>query len=404
MTLRDGDLPALVAGAGIGGLAAALALSRAGFAVRIFERRSDSSEIGAGIQIGPNGVKALRALGVGDAVMAEAAQPNAIRARDGRSGRIVAELPLGNWMTERHAAPYITVRRADLHKALRDAAETDDRIIISYGRTVVGAEQSEDAVAITFDDDTSHERGALLVAADGQNSKLRPSVAGAIASQRACATVSRTTLDAGDVPGLVCGNTVTVWMSARGHLVHYPVARGRQVNVVLVDRDPQSAGTSQASAELDAAAISQVVDQLQRVAPALAGLRSTFEQATWGRWPVIDAAPLPTFARGRIVLLGDAAHPVRPYLAQGAVMALEDAVVLGNCVSASASFDEALVAYDAARRSRTVKVQNAAKQNGQIYHLPRPASDARNLAMRSLGGGTLMQRYDWVYGWAPTGG
>ncbi|MEL7304027.1 MAG: FAD-dependent monooxygenase [Pseudomonadota bacterium] len=405
--MSTADAPIVIAGAGIGGLAAALALSRCGFNVEIFERRSDPDETGAGIQVGPNGIKVLRALGVAPDLAAVAHVPDAIVPRLGEDGRALPELPLGRWIENRHGAPYWTLRRRDLHRVLRTAIDAAASVKVTTGVGVEGFASGGPGgdVAIALSDAQTHT-AALLIAADGQSSRLRAQIVPQHPVGGGTAySASRTTIPidaAGD--NKQARTSVGVWFSPHGHLVHYPVNAGRELNVVLISRRIDETAASRSV--LDNAARDGVIADLLAVAPSLAaGTVDALRSATWGRWQMEHVPPLGSWTSAGAALLGDAAHPIAPFLAQGAVMALEDAIVLATELARARCdvrpLQEGLAAYENARRSRVEKVRLQARNNGRIYHMRGNLGRVRNVGMRLAGGPRLMASYDWLYGWDP---
>ena len=416
-------LPVLIAGGGIGGLAAALSLAQSGIASIVLERRDSLEEAGAGIQIGPHGVKILRALGIADALAQHAGQPEAVVVRHGESGAELTRLPLGRWIEARHGAPYWTLHRADLHSALLMAARASDRIEIANGTACLNVQQTDaDIVVGTTGGIGAHSSsftgsfiGAALIGADGINSSVRKLLSharerrplhpptpfpaargggdlGPIQRQpRLSATSAGRATIRYAAPCAATEPVVTLWLSRRSHVVHYPVRGGRELSVVAFARDKAdwTAGPSETSADL--------VTRLGVTAPALT---DTLAAAVhWDKWPVVGWNSPDYMPRGRAALLGDAAHPVRPYLAQGAVMALEDAISLARNVTGHGNeIQSALAAYSATRLNRVRRVALNSYLNGLTYHLPWPLSHARDRALRHLDGQRLVTAYDWLYG------
>jgi salicylate hydroxylase len=385
--------PILIAGGGIGGLAAALALARRGLSAIILEKRDDAREAGAGIQLGPNAVHALMALGAADGLAAAAAIPEAICVRDGASGRVLAELPLGAWIAARHGAPYWTVHRQDLHAALLSAARNSGGIEIVSGFEVARLEDTGSRVRVADAAGRMREGGALI-GADGVGSVVRRGLLGDIALAHSGKTATRCVIGLSETGSLSSAHT-GVWLSPDAHVVHYPVSGGREIAVVaIIDEDWREPGWH-ASADRD-----QLLSRLGSFSPILrSGIASG---GSWHKWALADAAQLPAWSRGRVALLGDAAHPILPFLAQGGALALEDALELAAALAnAPADIAGALVRYGAARRPRAARVQQASARNGRIYHLNGAARTARDLVLAGVPGGALMRGLDWLYGWRP---
>jgi salicylate hydroxylase len=384
-------LPVLIAGGGIGGLATAIALARHGIASRVLERRAQFSEAGAGIQLGPNGVRVLQRLGVEADLAPFVGWPREIRVFSGGSGATLTRLPLGDWIEVRHGAPYWVAHRQDLQSALLEAARRSDLIELATGFDVGRFAEADGAVRAEAESGTSLE-GRALVCADGVFSRSRSLVSQGARLRFAGKTAARAVLEAAAAP-LLDAEAVGVWMAPDAHVVHYPVRAGREIAVVVIlDEDWQEEDWS---APAD---IAKLHDGLARFAPAL---RTALAAAKdWRRWALFDGDPLDTWSRGRVTLLGDAAHPLLPFLAQGGSLALEDAVTLAEALAGAANNVEgALAAYEKARRSRTARVMSAARLNGRVYHLSGVAALARNAALRVVPPKRIMAGYDWVYGW-----
>lgn len=389
--------PVLIAGAGIAGLAAAIALGRKGIASRVLERRAVFHEAGAGIQIGPNGVKALRALGVADALHPLAGRPDFIAVRDARSGRQLADLPLGNWIEQRHGAPYWTMHRADLHDALLAKARGSPGVSITMGADIVSASEIASGVRLTAREGAGFT-GEAVIAADGLWSVLRRGVVGGGRIRHAGRRAYRTVLPAHSTqPDLGAQTTVGLWLAPGIHVVHYPVRSGAEIAMVLVvnETDPLEGWHRDVSP-------GEIAHHSRALAPALAALIET--SASWKAWSLWRVPHPERLARGRVALAGDAAHPMLPFLAQGGVMALEDAIVLAECLGkAHCTADEAFTAYDLLRRGRVRRVSETARRNGMVYHLSGGAAFARDLVLRATPGQRLMAGYDWLYGHDPAG-
>lgn len=386
--------PILIAGGGIAGLATALALAKRGIASRILEQREQFSEAGAGIQIGPNGVRALEALGVASRLSPHVSVPEEIVVRQGATGRVLTRMPLGNWIAERHGAPYWVAHRRDLQSTLLEAVRATSGIAIESGFAIAEAEDRGDHVLVRGTSGNS-ARGPVLVGADGIRSRVRKALAPGAELRFSGKAASRTLISpeaAAALGDLACTG---VWLAPGAHVVHYPVAAGEQVAVIAIVPDERM--TDDWAAENDWKALAP---HLAAFAPVLRDALAAAPE--WRRWALFETDPLPQLARGRIGLAGDAAHPVFPFLAQGGVMALEDATVLAASLAARPSDREsALKAYDAARRPRVNAIVATSRQNGRIFHLAGPTALARNLAMATVPATRLMARYDWVYGWRP---
>ncbi len=389
-----GSPPVLIAGGGIGGISLAIALARAGIACRILERRREPGEAGAGIQLGPNAVGVLSRLGVADRLAPAVGRPEWLRVYDGGSGRSLATLPLGDWIEERHGFPYWVAHRADLHAALLQTAASLPEVEIATGCDVVAFESAGASVRARTADGGTHE-GELLVGADGIRSAVRHQLCPTAELSYAGKTAARALIDRSRAPAPFDDMATGVWLSPAGHVVHYPVRGGAEVALVAIIAEPWPGEGW--GLPVDRSAL------LGKLRPFSAQLTEFLARAeSWHRWPLYEPVPLARWSEGRVTLLGDAAHPVLPFLAQGGALAIEDAEILAAHLKRRRSDPiQALAQYERDRRARAARMQHASSRNGRIYHLPRPASLARDLTLRALPGSHIMSLYDWVYGWKP---
>jgi salicylate hydroxylase len=384
-----------IAGAGIGGLTAALAFGQRGIFSHIFERRAVSTEAGAGIQLGPNATGVLAKLGVLDSVRALSSEPDGLSIHDGRSGRVLSRFPLGAHINNRFGAPYLTLHRQDLHQALSSAAVGHPHIEISYGSEVVGFQNSIGGIHVTLANRPSVAADALI-AADGLMSRLRSLVSEiALAPQPTGKLAFRSVVPREAFPAVLAANDVHIWMAPGAHVVHYPVRQGSEIAIVVVINGLSAAGGWDCEAACEMLTSSPVA----RFAAPVRELMSAAED--WRMWALQTVAPLSSWTKGSVALLGDAAHPILPFFAQGGGLAIEDAAVVAQCVAIDRPMGERLQAYEAARRTRANRVAAAAKTNGQIYHLSGTSEKARNVALAIMPASLMMRRYDWLYGWTP---
>lgn len=380
----------LIAGAGIGGLATAIALRRAGLDVRVLERRERLSEEGAGLQLGPNAVAVLRRLGVADRLQPLASAPDRIVMRDGTSGALIKEFPLGRWIADRHGGPYWTLHRVDLHEALRQTAEALG-IIPETSCDIRSAEETADGACVTLGDGTT-VRAGLLVGADGLWSRVRSAFFDARSPTPTGIFAARATLPLAAVPAGIDTEGVGVWVMPDAHVVHYPVRGGGEINLVVVLKG--AIGSAETWAMPLAA--DELMAAVKHVARPLKSLLAAVP--SWLRWPLLGRAPLETYVRPAVALVGDAAHPTFPFFAQGAAMAIEDAEAIAVALAdPSRPLAESLSLYDQERRPYTQRLVDAANENGRIYHLDGPMRVARNATLAVIPGSILMARYDWIY-------
>lgn len=383
-------MTAIVAGAGIAGLVTALALARAGHPVTVVERRTGFSEAGAGLQLSPNASRILIDLGLGPALRRAASAPERLVVRALRSGRVIGGAVLGAFMEERFGAPYLVAHRADLQTLLLDAVRGRSGIRLLMGREAVRAEGAGDHATLTVARNGASETlsADLVAGADGLWSSLRRSLPDARAPRYRGTTAWRTTLPASTLPHDLDPAEVGLWLGRDRHVVHYWLPGGR-LNVVAVERrrHPVEGWSSPGDP-------AEIRIRFADAAPRLGDLVGAAPE--WRLWSLYDL-PARRMAAGRIALLGDAAHPVLPYLAQGAALAIEDAAALAAALQGGAVPD-ALRRFEQARLPRARKVQQAARRNGTVYHAGPALSLARDLVMRRLGPAGMTARYDWLYG------
>jgi salicylate hydroxylase len=312
--------------------------------------------------------------------------------RDGSTGHELTRLPLGSWIAERHGSPYWTAHRKDLHEALRKRAEADPRITLKSGREIVSFVNEPDGVRAIGATGESIERQAL-VCADGLWSNLRKEVGGHSLPQPVGKTAFRGVTSADGLSSQLTHNAVHIWLAPGAHVVHYPVNAGRDIALVVIADD--------ASGEdgWEHPALTQTVqDRVRNFAGPLRSLVANVQD--WRRWSLYTMSPLERWSVGRATLLGDAAHPVLPFLAQGAVLALEDAMMLACCLAGKRhDVPAALQNYEHARRRRTIRVAKASRRNGRIYHMSGALALARNTTMRMTPPARMMAGFDWLYGW-----
>ena len=385
--------PVLIAGGGIGGLALAIALGQRGIASIILERGGSFSDAGAGIQIGPNGTRLLRRLGVAAHLEPHAGRPAGLHVRRAVDGADRGILPLGTWIEQRHGAPYWTAHRGHLQAALLTVARGSPSIEFRMSWEAASFSETSRDVTVLAADGRS-VTGSVLVGADGLWSAVRRQISGVAMPASSRRSAARTVIATADVPAGIRSDHVGVWMAPRVHVVHYPVRGGAETAVAVLADEPWSVpgwGENVADAE--------ALRPAAGLTPLLLDLLGHGKD--WRKWSLFDPPPLTRWSTARTTLLGDAAHPILPFLAQGAVLAIEDAVVLADLLAAVPYQTSALYAYEATRRPRTQKVQETARRNGQIYHLSGIAAAARDLALRAVPPAQMMARYDWLYGWQP---
>ena len=383
-----------IVGAGIGGLAAALSLARAGCRITVFEKVAALAEVGAGLQLSPNAAAVLRRLDVLDAVERQAVRLSAVRIGRGRDGAVLARLPLGQVAEERFGAPFLVTRRADLHDALLGAAAAHRDVLIETGHAVSGWSQAGAAIRIELGSSRSVTVDGV-VGADGLHSVVRGQLHPTDRAAYGRRTAWRATVEAAALPGPFSEPCSNLWLGPKAHLVHYPVAAGRLVNIVAALDEPEENAALRGSwsSPGDPAEIAA------RFAAWAGPLRDLIAAApTWRVWPLADRMPIDRWSCGPVTLLGDAAHPMLPFLAQGAAQALEDAEAIGEAVRRHGQdLARAFEDYEARRRARTARVQAQSRRQAGLYHLGGPAAAVRDFVLARTPGRRLLDRYNWLY-------
>ena len=378
----------LLVGGGIGGLAAALALAQGGVATQLHEQSPAFTEVGAGIGLGPNAVRRLEAWGLMSAMREQGFMPTKLEVFGTQRGQTLGSLPMGQNFQERYGTPYLTIHRADLHGVLLNALQSKGSCDLRLKAHWTDIHNSQ----LT-------EQNSALIGADGINSTVRSQVWGDQPLQSSGHWAYRTLLPRHALPAAWRSDAMGLWLGPRLHVVHYPVRGGEWLNLVVLvesnDTPAEAAWETQRSTE-------QTSHDLQR---ALQGTCSRLQDLVrmaehWRAWALFDRPPLQSardMAKGRVALLGDAAHPMLPYLAQGAGMAIEDADVLAQCWSqAGLSIEQRLQAYAQARWQRVAKVQARARRNARLFHASGVLAWGRDTAMR-VGGAAVMDM-PWLYG------
>ncbi len=385
------SLPVLVAGGGIGGVAAALALVRQGFDVKVLEQAPQLGEIGAGIQLGPNGFAAFDALGIGERARARAVYTDEMVMHDATDESLVGRIPTGEAFRARFGNPYAVIHRADVHKSLLEGAEASGHVEVATSTTVAAVEQDANRVTV-IDSKGRRHRGAALIGADGVKSAVRAQYVGDTARVSGH-VVYRAVVEKKDFPTDLQWNAAAIWVGPNCHLVHYPLRGGEQYNVVVTfhSRDPEEWSVREGSRE-------EVLGYFSGICPRARQLIELPKD--WKRWATADREPIAQWNYGRVTLLGDAAHPTLQYLAQGACVAMEDAVTLGEALRVhDRDFAKAYAHYQLSRIARTARVVLSAREMGRIFH----AQGVERLVRNDLWRGRSQERFydamEWLYGW-----
>ncbi|MFT4277543.1 MAG: FAD-dependent monooxygenase [Rhodopseudomonas sp.] len=389
----------IVAGAGIGGLTAALALAAKGFRVVVLERTGRLDEVGAGLQLSPNASRVLVDLGLRSRLEACAVTPDAVTAINARSGRSIVRMPIGDVAT-RTGSPYWVVHRADLQAALALQVAAHPAIELRLGCALDDVTLHADGVTVSGGGGL--EQALALIGADGIWSAVRGRVFPKIEPMFSGLIAWRGTFAAEAMPDGEKLRGVQLWLGPDAHLVVYPISGGRRINLVAVVDGSWSQRGWSARGEL-----TEIIARFAHWAGSARALIGAVER--WTRWALFAMPDGGAWNQGPVALLGDASHGMLPFAAQGAGMAIEDAAVLAAGLGAShgdgrgtaAEVAATLQRYAALRRPRVKRVQRLARQNGMIYHLPGAAALARDIAMRTLGPDRLLARQNWIYDWRP---
>lgn len=384
---------ALIAGGGIGGLAAALAHARQGMEVQLLERSSAFSEVGAGIQLGPNSVRILQAWGLGVALETCAAAPPCLQVRNAARGTLLGELELGARARHLYGAPYLTIHRADLHALLLRQVQAQAGVRLALNHAFAGFTDSPAGVSVQTEGNDAFDAD-VLVGADGVWSRVRAELLQDGPAQATGHLAYRALVRQSDLPEGLRSQQVTVWLGPRLHVVQYPVRGGDWLNVVALVEDPRPRQIDNWDQVAVTAELRQV---LAGAFPRLLDLVQAIDH--WRLWSLCSRPPMQgphEQARGRVALLGDAAHPMLPYLAQGAGMAIEDAQALAVALAKqSTNVQAGLAAYAQARWQRNARVQARALRNSTLFHARGPLRWGRDLAMKVLGQRLL--DIPWLY-------
>lgn len=383
-----------IAGAGIGGLTAALTLAARGLRVVVCERSEKLSEIGAGIQLSPNAGRVLHSLGLDHAIATAACEPTALDVRSGPRGSLLSSISLTG-TRRRYGCPWRVIARAELQAVLTAAVSTNPLIDLRLGTKLVDFVSGSNELLLGTETRSGRivQPAAALIAADGVFSTLREKIPGASRSKSIGRTAWRATLPARAVEHVIPATRIGLWLGPEAHLIHYPIAGGRMVNIVaIVEEDWQGVGWSEPGDHY------WLADRFAAWAPP--ARRIIAAPPEWRKWAILAVDPEGPWTSDRVALLGDAAHAMPPFMAQGAAMAIEDAAVLAECFAQSPKdAAAALKAYEAARKPRTSQISKAAIKTGEYYHFDQPMAAIRDTALRLAGRQLTLRKNNWVYGW-----
>jgi 2-polyprenyl-6-methoxyphenol hydroxylase-like FAD-dependent oxidoreductase len=383
----------LVAGGGIAGLAMARGLARSSHAVTVLEQAPVFEEIGAGLQLGPNAVKALKHLDAWEAIEGSTFAPPRIVIRDGHTGVVLQRIELGRDFESRFGEPYRVIHRADLLAGLLAAVQASSGIVLKPGKRLIGYERTELGVAAKT---AGGEilRASALIGADGVHSAVREKLLGDGLARFAGQVLFRALVPLSRMPADLDYTAVSIWLCRGAHLVHYPVSAGKNLNIVAAansswNQEGWSAGADASQVRACFPSCHRSVD-LILTAPK-----------TWTSWAGAWRRPVRSWSEGRVTLIGDAAHPMLPFLAQGAAMALEDAAVLSTILSVDRDIPKAFENYESQRLARTARAVRMSCRQGYGYHASGPLRLARNVILRALSSDAILSRLAWLYGWRP---
>lgn len=382
-----------IIGGGIAGIATAIALRPHFNDITVLEQAAAPNESGAGIQVGPHTVTALRRLGAAERLDAVACRPGNLVVRNGHTGKIITKAPLGRWIEDRYGAPYMTMARADLLDILLQRAGALD-LAVEYDARITEVRRISGGFALEMAG--GRRDTASMVGADGLWSKVRAGLRPSTKTLFSGQTAWRATLDLADVPETVSTEDVTLWLAPACHAVHYPMSAGRRLNLAVFTEGMLATEGWDTTGDRD-----DLLARLEHrgLAPALFSVINAARG--YRKWPMFEIEPATVWGSGPATLVGDAAHPMLPYLAQGAAMAVEDALALGAEFSKGGGLETVFRRYELHRGRRVAKVQRAARANAGIFHANGPTAMARNAALmlgEKLLSGSLIRRYGWLYG------
>ena len=390
-----------VAGAGIGGLTASLALAAKGFRVIVLEKAERLDEVGAGLQLSPNASRILVELGLQPRLAPLAVVPEAISVMSARAGGELIRLPLGEAAAARAGAPYWVVHRADLQAALRSEIDAHPDIELRLGCQFEDVATHTRGLTVVQRSGMTRQQevGLALIGADGIWSSVRHHLFPKVQAQFSGLIAWRGTIETARLPREYSSRRVQLWMGPKAHLVAYPVSGGRRINVVAVV--PGTWNRPGWSAPGEPNEVKNAFESARWPGQARMVIGAVDE---WRKWALFTVPEGGEWAEGAVALLGDAVHAMLPFAAQGAGMTIEDAAVLAKCLGEGAldnpaAIPPALKRYERLRRARVARIERTARRNGTIYHLTGPMALARDLAIQALGPQRVLARLDWIHDW-----
>jgi len=376
-----------IVGAGIGGLAAALALQQRGLSVRVFEQARALAPVGAGVHISPNGMHVLSELGISTDTL-NAFRPGATVIREYQTSEPLFETPLGNTIEQAFGSPFLDLHRADLHQALMTQVQANDPDTVVLNKMLVSITEKSDEVTLRFTD-KSQSTAQVVIGADGVHSVVRASLFDSLAAEYTGHVAYRGLIATDSLPDGLIDPVLNIWAGPGKHVVAYYLRNGELLNYVAAVEEPDWTTESWTTRADVAQLADYFVDWHTSVKTLIA---STPAEACY-KWALLVRPPMQNWSTGRTTLLGDAAHPMVPYMAQGAVMAIEDAWVLSHYLATESDIAIALANYGSARQGRTAAVQRAAWEQGQKTHAQtQHQSD-------SVASGGHFAKTQWLYGY-----
>jgi 2-polyprenyl-6-methoxyphenol hydroxylase-like FAD-dependent oxidoreductase len=382
----------LVIGGGIGGMGCALALTQAGFDVELIEQAPEIGEIGAGIQLGPNAFAAMDALGCGPRLRARAVYTDDLIMMDAVDESVVGKISAGEAFRARFKNPYAVIHRADIHLSIFEEVQTKKNVHFHTNSHIVSIDIGDKDVRAT-DSNGKEYRGIAMIGCDGVKSVVREKLVGD-GHRVPGHVVYRAVTPRDEFPADLRWNAATIWVGPNCHLVHYPMRGGEQYNIVVTfhSREKEEWGVREGSREEVQSYFTHIADRPRQLID---------KPTSWRRWSIADRDPVLKWGEGRATLLGDAAHPMLQYMAQGACMALEDAVTLREALRVNNNdLQKAFRLYEEKRIPRTARVVYSAREMGRLFH----AGGAERLVRNQLWQGRTQERYydalEWLYGWS----
>ena len=396
----------IIAGAGVAGLTAALLIANRGFHVTLLEKSSSIDRSGVGIQLSPNATHVLAELGLLEKLEAASIAPKNIVIKKGSTGNILSTFPLENIMLERYGAPYLVLHRADLANLLFDACKVHPHIDVQFNRQIEDVAMHANGVTVmalncnTQDTggkhgQTSEYLGAALIGADGGHSKIRTGIVGGEPATPSGDIAWRALIDIEKTPKSISKMDTTLWMGKSGHIVCYPIRKSRFLNIVAITPSSSATEIARGRCKTDGAALFKFFAKWDTDIVQL--LKSTAE---WHGWPLNQVEPKGNWVKGATVLIGDAAHAMLPYAAQGGAAAIEDAVMLAKSIGADREdLPSAFIDYEKKRKPRATQIWQLARTNRKIYHMGGVAAVVRNIVLGNTSSDQLYKRFEWLYGW-----